>query len=187
SADRPASGGRFGSGTGAVHPADRLQSGLQRQSVDAGERQCYEGGDAVPKVSEALHECGTLLNWRTRDPGRVLDAPVGGHRMTGPDRAGFAGGVVANCEYEVNFGGARLGELVPGLRPETFGRQAVISQNFDRPRVDFAPGMATRRKAAEARLAEFVRQHLADDRAGGVPGTQKEDVVGAVSRRIHRG
>ena len=33
--------------------------------------------------------------------GRIFDAPVCGHRLARPDGAGFAGGIVANGEYEI--------------------------------------------------------------------------------------
>ena len=38
--------------------------------------------------------------------GRIRHAPMRGHRLAGPNRAGFVGGVVADREYEIEHGRA---------------------------------------------------------------------------------
>jgi len=44
------------------------------------------------------------------------------HRLSGPHRADLVRGVVANREYEVEFGRAGQREFVPSLTAQTAGR-----------------------------------------------------------------
>ena len=48
---------------------------------------------------------------------------MGGHRLTGPDRADFFGRVVANCENKVELRSARQREFIPCLAAQTLGWQ----------------------------------------------------------------
>ena len=47
--------------------------------------------------------------------GRVVDPPMGGHRVTRPHRAGLARGTAADGEDQIELRRAGRGELVPGL------------------------------------------------------------------------
>ena len=55
--------------------------------------------------------------------GGIGHAPMGGHRISGPDRAGFAGGLVANREDEIHHRRAGTGEFMPALAAQPVCRQ----------------------------------------------------------------
>jgi hypothetical protein len=50
---------------------------------------------------------------------------MGGHRLAGPDRAGFLSCVVANSEHEIEFRRAGFGELLQSLGAEIRGGKFI--------------------------------------------------------------
>lgn len=115
-----------------------------------------------------MREGAAFFHFGAFDRGGVFYTPVGCHRMSKPDRAGFSGGAVADREDEVHFRCARLSELVPALRTEA-GRW--ISKRLELVkgmRVDLAFRMAAGRESLEAALAFHIQDGLRQDRTGGI-------------------
>src|SRR3546814_1855145 len=100
----------------AFAAADGLELPLHRHCVDAVVRQREEERDAIREIVKRAFERFALA-W-TLNSGRIFDAPMGGDRVARPDRAGFARGIVANGEDEIELGRARRREFVPALRAQ---------------------------------------------------------------------
>src|SRR5260370_11203454 len=71
--------------------------------------------------------------------GGVGNSPVRGHGLSRPERAGFLGGIVANCEDEVHHGSAGARELFPALAAQAgcrYASQLKLLSSFgtDHPR-----------------------------------------------------
>ena len=81
----------------------------------------------LPRTWNALSERPALRLVAALDGGRILDAPVRGHRLPGPDRADLAGRAVADREDEVERRRTGLRELVPALAAQPFDRQVGAS------------------------------------------------------------
>src|SRR5215467_8662748 len=78
----------------------------------------------------------TALNCR-----RVLNSPVRGHRLAGPDRAGFRR-LIAHCKNKMQERRARSGELTPVLAAQLLSRKVVPLKHRQRQRVHFTHRMA---------------------------------------------
>src|SRR5687768_9395 len=181
-ASRRASGARSGIGRSdasrgscSFAGADLAQMCLQGQLVDAFLRQLDQQRDPVAQIAQRLLERLSLAV--AFDRGGVFDAPVRGDRMPRPDRAAFAGGVVADGDDEVDRRGIPSCKLVPALRAQTLHREAVAAQHIERHRMRRAFGLAARRESAKAAFAQMVEQGLGEERARRVPGTQEQDVA----------
>ena len=101
--------------------ADVVEFFLQSEPVESCQRQTKKQADAAVENEERfaespLHVCGASTNHR-----RVGNAPVGCHRLSGPDRADFLRGVVTNRKDEIELRRIGLCEFVPGLAAETLG------------------------------------------------------------------
>ena len=53
-----------------------------------------------------------------------------GHGLAGPYGAGLIGGVVADCENEIEFGRARLRELEPALGTQAAHIEVELAQEI---------------------------------------------------------
>ena len=84
--------------------ADVAQPLLQAQLVDALQRQREEQRIRRWSAKKALRNARALR--LALDRRRILDAPMGGHRLAGPDRAGLARRIVADGEDEIELGRA---------------------------------------------------------------------------------
>ena len=73
------------------------------------------------------------------DRRRVLDSPMRGHRLAGPDRADLARGIVANGEDEIELGRAVLREFLPALRAVAVGRKPHLVERLERQRDGLRP------------------------------------------------
>ena len=140
-----------------------------------------EDGNPVPDVARRGDEGRLLLNVRSLDGGRVFDAPMGGHRLARPDRAGLARRVVAKGEDEIHRRGAGDGEFLPVLRPQAVGRILQPFQHLYGERIDGALGVASRRKGGEAARADLAQDRFGEDRAAAVAGAQEQHVEDALS------
>jgi hypothetical protein len=83
-------------GCRALHPADLVQFVLERQPMERRDRQSGEHRRALVEHAVSVLE---------------RDLPMRGHRLSRPERAGFAGGVVANREYEIERRHVRRGKF----------------------------------------------------------------------------
>src|SRR5690349_14776185 len=90
--------GRPGLGRGL---ADRVQPALERELVQARDRQAGEDLDARVEVAVDALEVGEGLLLAADERGRVLDAPMRRHRLPRPDRADLVRRVVADREHEI--------------------------------------------------------------------------------------
>ena len=101
------------------------------QSLTSFEGQREEYPDAHGRHAVCFVEDRGDTHWAALfalDRGRILNPPMRRHRLTRPDRAGFAGRVVANREDEIERRRALLRELVPILRTITLGRKAHLAE-----------------------------------------------------------
>ena len=118
------------------------------------------------------------------DRGRIGHAPMRGHRLARPDRAGFAGGVVADGEDEIHLRRAGRGELVPGLRA---AKRRVVVQALAAAaaRMGWTSPLGWRagREGLELAGADTVEDRFGDDRTGRVAGAEEQNVVDVVAHR----
>ena len=63
--------------------ADLAQLRLQGRLVERADGKCGEGRDPVPEIAKGRDERPLLLDFAAFDGGRILDAPVGRHRLAG--------------------------------------------------------------------------------------------------------
>jgi len=112
---------------------------------------------------------------------------VGSHRLPGPVWARLAGGLVADGEHEVEQGRIRLGELIPILAAQPFGRNMVALKQFQGERVYCPLGVAAGTESLElaAADAQVVHDGLGQDRAGGVSRTQEQHVEDFLFQVLH--
>src|SRR5712664_2979659 len=95
--------------------ADRIHFPFDRRFLQGMEWQAVENIHARHDLPGDFRKHGTLLFFGARRSCRIFKAPMRGNRLTWPDRAHFAGGVVADSDNEIHFWCARQGELVPAL------------------------------------------------------------------------
>src|SRR5688500_7808011 len=96
--------GHVGSAVGgALALAELDETCLQRHLTQRGEREIEEQRDPLLQVFGSLHEGALLLGIRSLDRRRILDAPMRGGWVPRPDRAGLAGGAVADREDEIHL------------------------------------------------------------------------------------
>src|SRR5262249_14402135 len=108
----------------------------------------------------------SLLLVRAGHLGRVVDTPVGRHRLSWPERALLLRGVAAHREDEVEVRRAGLRELVPALAAQTSRRQAAPLHDLQGHRVDLALRPASRAERAKASVPPVVQERLRPDGAG---------------------
>ena len=161
--------------------ADLVQPVVQADIVEV--RQIDEDADARRQHAVGVVEGELDLGRRALCPGRIGNAPMGGCRAAGPDRAGLAGGVVADREDEIHLRRVRAGELVPALRTELADVVAEVRKQAEGVRIDRAARMAAGRIGLEAALALTVEDRLGHDRAGRIAGTDEQNIVGLVAHR----
>src|SRR3989344_113394 len=128
---------------------------------------------------ERLFERFTLAGAFHR--GGILDPPMRIHRLARPDRAGLAGGIVADGEDEIEDRGTGGGKLVPALRAKALGLEAEFAEKRAHLRMDLTLGDAAGAKGAKASRAIAVQQRLGEDRARAVAGAQEQHVINLVS------
>ena len=90
------------------------------------------------RFEQELRASENALRFRfvgSRRPRRIRHAPMRGHRLPGPDRADFAGGVVAHGDHEIESRARRPAKLFPGLAAQALGR-ACGSRAATRARAD---------------------------------------------------
>ena len=83
-----------------------------------------------------------------------------------PDGAGFARGVVADSEDEIELRCAGVGELAPVLRVQAIDRITEAIEHLERHRMHVALGLAACAVCMEATSAHLVHQRFAQNRAG---------------------
>src|SRR5262249_47759444 len=97
--------------------------GLQCRGVERLEAKAREELDARVELPVRAFEGAPLFRLRSRDRGRIVDAPVRGQWMTRPMRTVLARGLSAHGDHEIE--GRRFGrrELVPALAAQALGGQ----------------------------------------------------------------
>jgi hypothetical protein len=88
-----------------------------------------------------------------------------GHRLARPDRADFAGGVIADGEDEIHDRRARLREFVPAFAVWFLDGNARALQYVQGIGIDFAGGKAAGAEAAEFAATPVIQQGFGDDAA----------------------
>src|SRR5438067_1685038 len=95
--------------------ADFIDAALDGETVELLDRQSDKKLDAIFQRQMRLAESPPLLGLRTYDRGGIRHAPMSGHRGAGPDRADFAGGLVANRKDEIHHRHARARAFIPAF------------------------------------------------------------------------
>ena len=113
---------------------------------------------------------GADLGFRALHRGRIGHAPMGGHRLAGPDRADFACGVVTDREDEIERRRARRGELLPRFRAEVVQVEAAALDDGPDMRIDPPRRHGPGGIGFEAARAFLVHQRLGDHRARRIAG-----------------
>src|SRR3954451_23910132 len=106
-----------GSLRGGSLPPDLVQPPLQTELIEAGYRQRGECRDALMQHAVGVLEGKRDLGVAAGRFRRIWNAPMRGHRLARPYRAGFTGCVVANRKDEIQLRRGGLREHAPGLRP----------------------------------------------------------------------
>jgi hypothetical protein len=102
--------------------ADFLQFRLQAELVERAQRQCREDRDALMQHPVGILERESDLGRGAARFRRIGNAPMRPHRLAGPHRTGFARGVVADREREIERRRPRPRKLA-----QDFERKAVVS------------------------------------------------------------
>jgi hypothetical protein len=135
----------------------------------------------------ALKKRASLFLVRAFDGRWVFDAPVRDDRLPRPQRASFSGRTITNSEDEVQRGRPGYGELIPRLAVQSFCREAVLLQQFDRKWVDAASRVRARGERLEARTAHRIHDRFGHDRPGRIAGADEQNVIGRVAHRTPSG
>ena len=106
--------------------------------------------------------------------------PVRRGRLTGPDGAGLARGLVAKGDDQVHVWRRGQAVFVPALAAQALGRQARTLERFDGAGIGLAVrrGCMARGMREEAALAEMIEQRLRDQAARRIAVAEEEDVNG---------
>src|SRR3546814_13391312 len=99
---------------------------------------------------------------------------MGGDRVARPDRAGFARGIVANGEDEIELGRARRREFVPALRAQPARVKAESAEQGERGGMNVALGEAAGAIGTESAVTHAVQQRLDEERERAVARASKE-------------
>ena len=103
--------------------ADVIDVAFDRNAVELFDRQRDEKLDPVFEHDIGLAECAALLGFRAWLSGRIRHAPMGSDWIARPERADFAGGLVADCKDEIHDWRVGPREFIPGFAAQTAYRQ----------------------------------------------------------------
>src|SRR6266496_2620570 len=102
-----------------------------------------------------------------------MNAPVRGHRLSGPDQATFRRRLIAYREHKVHERRARRGELVPVLTAQALCRKLVLFEKLQSKWIHAAGQMGPCAEGFELVLAERIENRLCHNAARRVTGTQE--------------
>ncbi len=155
----------------------RRASACKRIRSSDAKGRLQEDPDAMFERAEGVAERQHSLRLAAFDRGRILDAPMRRHRLARPDRAGLAGGLVADRDDEVELDAARRGEFVPALAARAIRGNLHLREQFERQRIDPPGREASGTVAAESPPAPVIDERLRQDAARRIAGAQEQDVV----------
>ena len=95
--------------------ADLLELFFKGKLIKRFNWQIGEDADALEEHAHGIGKGKVLFSLSALDCGRVWHAPVGGHRLAGPDGAGLVGGVITYGEDEMQLRCAFALKLFPAL------------------------------------------------------------------------
>src|SRR5579862_6252168 len=98
---------------------------------------------------------------------------MGRHRLAGPDRADFLGGVVADGEDEVHLRSAGAGEFLPAFASQPRGGYVRALQLLYRLGMHESGRMAAGAVSRGIGTAPVVENCFREDRARGIPGAEE--------------
>src|SRR5689334_3687109 len=90
-------------GDGSHGLADAVQFPLERKAVMTLQRKAEKQTDSSIQNKERFAVRSLDLNFTSANRCWIGNAPMSGHRLSGPQRANFFSGVVTNCEDEVEL------------------------------------------------------------------------------------
>src|SRR5271168_3650132 len=153
--------------------ADFIDFPFDRQPIERFEPQAGEQLDAGFERVKRDAEGSVLLGFRAFASRRIRHAPMRRHRVTGPDRADLAGGLVADGKDEVHLRGARLGEFVPTLTAQPARIEMSLFKKVERQGVNGAPGKAAGSIPLEPSSPPMREQNLGHDASRRVSRAEK--------------
>src|SRR5258708_37669799 len=154
-----------------------LASRLKGKRGAAGRWQGKEQADPPIKNKESVTEGALDLICSAANRRRIGNAPMGGHRLTLPDRAHFFGGAVTDRKDEVKLGSSRPGEFIPSLASQACAGQTRPLELLQRLRSNLSRRMTSCTIGGECRLALVVQDRLGHDGPRRVSRAQKQNVV----------
>lgn len=161
--------------------ADGVKLVLQAEFVEFVKWQVDEDVDPVQQKVEGRGKCLSFLFIRAFNQRRIRQPPMRRHRLAGPYRADFVGGVVADSKYKIQPGRAGRRKLIPALAAQPIDRQAGAPELFKRQRIGAAGGMAAGTKSPELPPihGKAVEDGLAHDAARRVVRAEKQYIENA--------
>ena len=156
--------------------ADGLQLLLQSELVERADRQADENRDAVVEHPERVGEGEPDFSLVAGGGCGIGNAPMRGHRLARPHRAGLGRRVVANREHEIELRRVRPGELAPVLGAKAADVEIELAQEIDRIGVNSALRLAAGREGAKFSPPLPIQDGFGHDRARRIAGAEKEDV-----------
>src|SRR5258706_1002653 len=161
---------------GRAQLAELVQAALQYARLELVERQADENQQPALQCVERLRKCLAPLRIAALDRRGIVDSPVRAHLPAGPGRAGFAGRLAADREYEIHPRRAGPRELIPAFAAQPLRRQAVFFDQLEREGIHLPGGTAAGAVGAEPAVPEAVQQGLGKDAARRITGADEKDI-----------
>ena len=99
----------------SLRAANLVEFLLEGEIVEFIERKIDEERYASVQFRIRLEKSLPLVFIAALNRRRVMNAPMRRHRLAGPDRTRFGGGLITHREHEMHEGRVRSGELAPVL------------------------------------------------------------------------
>lgn len=117
----------------------------------------------------------------SKEPYRIFDPPLCLHRLTGPNRARFVSGFVADCENEIKARCTVGDEFIPMFTAQTGCIVIEALQQLDGQRIDLTDGVTAGTKSSKPSVTHLIQYGFSHDAASRIPGTDEQNVVGFLS------
>src|SRR5688572_24475739 len=150
---------------------------LKRKLVDFVEPQVGKQFDSSIKLKERSLECLGFLLICSLNSRWVLDAPMRGNGMPGPDGADFPSRLITHRKNKVHYRRIRPGELIPALAAQIGGRHFGLLESIQCEWMHGSLWEAASAESFEAARAPMVDQRFCHNAARRVARTEKQNIV----------
>jgi hypothetical protein len=158
------------------HPAYHFGFPRQRYPIKRRNRQRDKNLDPHFQGRKDVSESLPLFDLGSIDSSRIRQTPVGGDRLTRPNRADFARCVIADGEYKIHDGYTGPNKSIPALAAQSCGRQVERPQEPDSTRIDRTSGKTAYAETPEAISPPMVQQRFREDAPSQVSGAEGQDI-----------